>query len=275
MELWFTERQNEAMSFSLRVRATLHHEKTPYQRLDVLDTEQYGRVLTLDGMVMTTEADEFVYHEMIVHVPLCIHPRPRRVLIVGGGDGGAVREALRHPEVERVDLVEIDRAVVEASRRFFPQLSAGLSDPKVRVVEADGIAFVAEHSAAYDCVLVDSTEPVGPAVGLFEPAFFRSVERALAPGGIMVAQTESPFVNGELIRRVQRGLREIFPVVRLYLASVPTYPSGLWSFSLAGREVDPERFREPTLNTRYYSPQVHRAAFALPPFVRELTEAAP
>lgn len=273
MELWYTEKQTPNLGLSLLVKRSLHEEQTPFQHLAVLDTIQYGRMLVLDGMVQTTVADEFVYHEMITHVALNTHPRPRRVLVVGGGDGGAIREVLKHESVERATLVEIDGRVVEASREWLPEISAGLSDPRAEVIIDDGIKHVASHKNHYDVILVDSTEPIGPAEGLFARPFYQSIFDALTEDGIMVAQTESPFVNRDLIRSVYADIRGVFPVARLYLASIPTYPSGLWSFTLGSKKHDPVSVDISGLKpmkTRYYRPEIHRSCFALPEFVDEL-----
>lgn len=272
MDCWFTENQTANLRISCRVKAVLHREKSPFQEIAVYDTEQFGRLLALDNVIMTTDADEFVYHEMMAHVPLVTHPDPKRVLVVGGGDGGVVREVLKHPVVS-VDLVEIDGRVIEVCKEFFPSISSGLGDPRVRVIVADGIEHVRNSAGLYDVIIVDSTDPVGPAVGLFEEAFYRSVRDALADGGLFVAQTESPFYNRDLIGRLQRTLRGIFPSVFLYLASIPTYPGGLWTISMGSKRHHPDLFqadRAARLSTRYYSAGIHRAAFILPPFVREL-----
>lgn len=274
MELWFTEEQTSAVSLGLRVRRTLHEETTPFQHLAVLETEGCGRALVLDGAIQLTESDEFVYHEMIVHVPLGAHPAPRRVAVIGGGDGGAVREVLKHPTIERVVLVEIDGSVVQAARRFLPAVSAALDDPRVEVRIEDGVQHVAERASEYDVIVVDSTDPVGPATGLFGERFYQHVARALRPGGLAVAQTESPFLNADLIRNARERFLACFPVVRLYLAAVPTYPSGLWSFTVGSLGPDPASPAPgrtsgagPIAPLRYYTPAVHRAAFALPGFV--------
>jgi spermidine synthase len=270
---WATEAQTEDMRLSLRIRRVVHQERTSYQDLAVYDTAQYGRALFLDGTVQTTEADEFAYHEALVHVPLFAHPAPRGVLIIGGGDGGAVREALKHPTVERVHLVEIDDRVVEVARRHLAFNSAALDDPRVRVIIADGIRYVAATAERYDVVIIDSTDPVGPAVGLFTASFYSAVRRTLNPGGLLVAQTESPFIHQAVIRRAVTAMREAFPVCRLYLGAVPTYPSGLWSYTIGSDGVDPSapaRPAPPGFAAKYYTSEVHRAAFALPPFVADL-----
>lgn len=274
MRLWFTEEQTEDVALQLKVVQTLHSEQTPYQRLDVVETQRFGRMLLLDGMVQTTERDEFIYHEMIAHVGLFTHPHPRRVAVVGGGDGGAVREILKHDRVEEVTLVEIDERVIAASRRFFPAISAGLDNPRTRVLIEDGIKHIRETKGVYDVVLIDSTEPVGAAVGLFSRDFYEALYHALTDDGLMVAQTESPFYNADLIRSVHQALRAVFPIVRMYLAFIPTYPSGMWSFTLASKKYDPLAVKVsdwPDLDTKYFTPDVFRGAFALPRFVEDLT----
>lgn len=275
-ELWFTERQTENLAISLRITRTLHAERTAYQDLLVAETADFGRLLVLDGTVQLTERDEFFYHEMLVHVALMAHPKPERVLVVGGGDGGTVREVLKHPEVEMAHLAEIDKAVIEAGRQYFPNLSSALSDPRARVFETDGIAHVEAAKDEYDVILVDSTDPVGPAVGLFRTPFYAACERALRNGGVLVAQSESPLLHGDLIRDMAGAMRTAFPVVRLYLSPVPTYPSGLWSFLVATKGFDPAQpsAKPVPAGLSYYTPDVHRAAFSLPPFAARLVSVA-
>ncbi|HEX2953243.1 MAG TPA: polyamine aminopropyltransferase [Bacillota bacterium] len=275
MELWYTEKQTPEMGITCKITRTMRTEKTPFQDLAVIDTVQFGPMLVLDGMVMTTEKDEFVYHEMISHVALSTHPNPKKVLVVGGGDGGAIREILKHKSVELAVLAEIDERVIDASREFLPHIAAGLSDPRVRIEVTDGIAYVKDHPGEFDVILIDSTEPVGPAVGLFAREFYQSVYKALTPDGIMVAQSESPFFNQELIQGIQKNLRTVFPIVKLYLANIPTYPSGLWSFSIASKQYDPlnvDPQQIPELGTKYYNKELHRSCFALPNFVQELVK---
>jgi len=275
MNCWFTELQTPDLALSCRVKKVLHEEKTPFQELAVYDTAQFGRMLVLDNVIQTTVKDEFVYHEMITHVGLNTHPRPRRVLVIGGGDGGAIREILKHRTVEKVTLVEIDGRVIEAAKRFLPEISGALDDPRVEVALADGIRHVKEQRGVYDLIVIDSTDPVGPAEGLFSAAFYRDVYEALSEDGLFTAQTESPFFNGDLITRVFREVAGVFPVARLYLACVPTYPGGLWTFTLGSKKYDPlnvETVSLPALDTRYYSPAVHRSAFVLPPFVADLVK---
>lgn len=275
MELWYTEKQTKNHGITTKIKQTLYHDKSEYQSLDVIDTVEFGKMLVLDGMVMTTDRDEFVYHEMISHVAMNTHPEPKDVLIVGGGDGGVVREVLRHPFVQRVVLAEIDGKVIETAKKYFPQIAGKLSDERVEVRVTDGVRHIQENKGKYDVIIVDSTEPVGPAVGLFQKPFYEGIYEALKEDGIMVAQTESPWFNRPLIRQVFRDISETFPIARLYTASIPTYPSGLWSFTIGSKKYDPLDVDEqsiPDLDTRYYHPKMHHALFDLPRFVLELLE---
>lgn len=273
MELWFTEKQTSSFGITCKTLKTLHTEQTKYQKLDVIETEQFGTMLVLDGMVMTTDVDEFVYHEMVTHVPLVTHPNPKKVLVVGGGDGGAIREVLKHPSVEKAVLVEIDGKVIEYSKQFLPQIAGKLDDPRVDVQVADGFMHIHQHKNEYDVIMVDSTEPVGPAAKLFERGFYQGIYDALTDEGIFVAQTDNPWFHAALIRQVFADIEQIFPVTRLYTCNIPTYPSGLWTFTLGSKKHDPLDVQPasiPQLDTRYYTADIHRAAFALPKFVQDI-----
>ncbi|MGI6647917.1 MAG: polyamine aminopropyltransferase [Bacillota bacterium] len=276
MDMWFTEKQTPNVGITCKIKNTLIVEQTPYQHLAIIDTEQFGRMLVLDGMVQTTIVDEFVYHEMITTVGLNTHPNPRRVLIIGGGDGGTLREVVKHPKVEKATMVEIDARVVEASKLYLPEISSALhGNPRAEVLIEDGIRYVKENKNTFDMIIVDSTEPVGPAVGLFSAEFYQSIFEALKDDGLFVAQTESPFFNADLIRRVYRDIASIYPITKLFLAYVPTYPSGMWSFTMGSKKYDPEAIVEencPDLQSRYYTPAVHKAAFKLPQFVQNLVK---
>lgn len=273
MELWFTEKQTPTFGITAKIRQTFVHEQTEFQQLDMIETEEFGRMLVLDGMVMTTVKDEFVYHEMVAHPVLNTHPDPKQVLVVGGGDGGVIREILKHPGVERAVLVEIDGKVIEYSKQFLPEIAGKLEDPRVEVIVNDGYMHILEHKNEYDVIMVDSTEPVGPAAPLFERGFYQGIHEALKDEGIFVAQTDNPWFKADLIRQVHRDVKEIFPVVRVYGANIPTYPSGLWTFTMGSKKHDPLEVDEnsiPELDTKYYSPRLHKAAFVLPRFVEEL-----
>ena len=272
--LWFYENQTPNLEFCTRVKETLYTEKTPFQELAILNTHEFGRTLVLDGAIQTTIRDEFIYHEMITHVPLFTHPEPKEVLVIGGGDGGTIREVLKHKEVEKARLVEIDRRVVELSRQYLPEISCGLDDPRVEILYEDGIKHLKEARDKYDVILVDSPDPVGPAVGLFTREFYQSVYDALKEDGLFVAQTESPFFNQDIIPGIFKNIKSIFPITRMYLAFVPTYPGGIWSFTLGSKDYDPlsTLTQKTPIPTRYYTSRLHRAAFVLPRYVEELLE---
>ncbi|MDD4801750.1 MAG: polyamine aminopropyltransferase [Syntrophomonas sp.] len=271
MDLWVTEYQTPSLGFSCRITETLKVEQTQFQHLAVVETEQFGKMLLLDGMVMTTDADEYVYHEMITMIALNSHPHPQKVLIIGGGDGGALREAVNHPLVEKCTLVEIDDRVIEASRQYFPQLSCSFTDPKAVVVVEDGIKFVRERKNEFDIIIVDSTEPVGPAVALFSADFYQECFAALKDDGMLVVQSESPFFNADVIKSAYKGIKQSFPITKLYLASIPTYPSGLWSFTIGSKKHDPEKpINKKDLNLKYYNESIHLSCFKLPNFVSNI-----
>ncbi|MCR4441683.1 MAG: polyamine aminopropyltransferase [Peptococcaceae bacterium] len=276
-DLWATEKQTEDLVISFRIKKILHEEQTNYQLLSVVDTYAYGRMLFLDNCVMTSVKDEFVYHEMISLVALNTHPNPENVLVIGGGDGGTVREVIRHTKVKKVTLVEIDPRVIEISRQYFPEIAVALKDDNedVKIIVDDGIKFVRENKNKYDVILIDSTDPVGPAEGLFSAEFYKDVYEALKEDGIMVAQSESPFLGQDLIKRINNYLKDVFPIVRLYLANIPTYPTGLWSFTLASKRYDPLDVNPQDIRaarTRYYNKEMHFACFVLPNFVAEIFE---
>jgi len=253
----------------LGVDRVLWSEQTPFQRLEVIEAGPLGRVLLLDGNIQLTSWDHHAYHEMLAHVPLLTHPDPRRVLIIGGGDGGVLTEALRHPGLERVDLCEIDAKVIAASRRFFPEVAAGLDDPRARVRIGDGAAFIEQVGESYDVVLVDASDPEGPAVPLFGRDFYAAIARALAPGGLVAGQSESLHLFPELARTLLGQVRQLFPRAWHYTAQVPTYLSGVIGFVLGSRGPDPLAAPDPARlaglgRMRHYTPAIHRAAFALP-----------
>ena len=275
MELWFTEKQTKNFGITAKINKTLHTEQTEFQKLDMVETEEFGNMLILDGMVMTTQKDEFVYHEMVAHVPLFTHPNPENVLVVGGGDGGVIREVLKHPSVKKATLVEIDGKVIEYSKIYLPEIAGKLEDPRVEVKVDDGFMHIANSENVYDVIMVDSTEPVGPAVNLFTKGFYAGISKALKEDGIFVAQTDNPWFTPELITQVQRDVREIFPITRLYIANIPTYPSGMWTFTIGSKkhdslEVEENRFFD--IETKYYTKELHKAAFVLPKFVADLTK---
>ncbi|MCE3007383.1 MAG: polyamine aminopropyltransferase [Bacteroidetes bacterium] len=280
--IWYTER-NELIAMSLRHTGdVLFRDKSPYQKVEVYDTYAYGKLLTLDGKVMTTEQDEYVYHEMMTHPALHTHGAARRVLVIGGGDGGVVREVMRHEGVERCVMVEIDGMVIEASKQHLPTIASAFDNPKLELHVADGIAYVQDApDGAFDVVIIDSTDPEGPAEGLFSYDFYRQVHRILAQGGIMVVQSESPRYEVQTFREIYACFREIFGHGNVHcgLMSIPTYPTGTWSFALVAKggqhpvqDVDTERAEafSHKHGLRYYNGDMHRAAFALPNYVKDL-----
>lgn len=272
---WVTEEQSPSVKLSLAVREILHEEQSEFQHIVVADSIQFGRMLILDGVFQTSIADEWVYSEMITHVPLCLHPQPRRILIVGGGDGGTAREVLRHTTVESVEMVEIDPAVIAIAKKYLPEIAAALlqDDPRLTVTVGDGIAKVEAAENEYDVIIVDCSDPIGPGKGLFTAEFYAACARALKADGIMVQQTESPFFHQQLIFDVQQAVAKSFPMTRLYTAPIPLYPSGYHSFTLGAKTRDPlaSEWRTPSLPyCRYYNTEIGKAAFVLPEFVRHL-----
>lgn len=274
-DLWIREIHKDIVGLSFRAKKTLFSERSKFQKIDVIETEGHGAVLLNDGVIMLSERDEFVYHEMIAHVPMFAHPRPERVLVVGGGDGGTVREVLKHREVRRAVMVEIDEMVIRASRECLPDASAALDDDRLELVIGDGVKFVAETDEQFDIVLVDSTDPVGPAKPLFNSEFYQGVSKILAPDGILVTQAESPFYDADLQEPMFVNQRPFFKKLHMYLFNTLTYPGGLWSFGFASKMpcplngFDPARIEKSGISTRYYNADIHRAAFALPNFVKE------
>lgn len=275
MDLWLFQDEDPHVQMRFRVRQVLHRERSAYQEIAILDLESMGRALVLDDAIQVTERDAFVYHEMLVHVPLCAHPRPSRVLVVGGGDLGAVAEIVRHDDVQQIDLVEIDRRVVELSLAYLPWAKPASRDRRLTIHYADGFAFLQGDGPAYDVIVADAPDPVGPGAVLFEPPFYQAARRRLNPGGIMVTQSGSVWSQPDLVRRTHRLMAEHFGSARVYWASVPSYSIGPWSFTAASLGPDlarPDLRRARRLATRYYSAEVHEAAFRLPPFVREPLE---
>ncbi len=276
MELWLTEKETENLGLSCRIKETLFSGKSDFQTIAVVDSYEFGRMLILDGVFQTSIFDEYIYHEMIAHIPLFTHPQPRKVLVIGGGDGGAVREIVRHDAVESVEMVEIDGLVVDVSKKYLPEISAALCEnhPKLTLEIGDGIARMKAAESFYDVIIVDCSDPIGPGVGLFSRDFFHDIYHALKPDGLFVQQTESPFYHHPLISRIYQDIADFFPVTKLYLANIPLYPGGLHSFTLGSKLYDPTNVALPLqmpFPTRYYNQDIHRSCFVLPNFVHELT----
>lgn len=275
MESWFEEQLEVSLGRIFKVKCTklLESVRSSFQKIDVYETVSFGKMLVHDDVIMVTEKDEAHYHEMIVHVALNTHPRPERVLVIGGGDGGTMREVMRHPEVRSAHLCEIDGEVVRVCRRHFPDLTRSFDDPRVELFFEDGAEFIRTHRDYYDVIIVDSSDPVGPAEVLFRREFYQGMHDALRPGGIAVTQSESFQYHAPVIAKVAAFSREIFPVYRYYYAAVPTYPSGLIGFSFCSKKYDPitdfdERRAMMLKGLTYYNAGIHRASFALPEFTR-------
>ena len=272
---WYTEEwAGQGSAISLKIENKVHDEQSAYQRIEIYETETFGTLMTLDGLVMVTDRDNFIYHEMISLPALFTHPDPRRVLIIGGGDCGTLREVLKHPGGELAEQVELDERVTRVAEQFFPELCGSNNDPRARLRFADGIQWVADAAPeSYDAIIVDSTDPVGPAAGLFSEAFYKNCLRALGPRGVLVGQSESPLFHAELIASVHRALRAAgFGEAATLHFPQCTYPSGWWSATLAGKGVSPKSFRteaaaRKTFPTRYYNAAVHAGALATPEFL--------
>ena len=278
MEMWFTEKHTADVKFSIRVDRQIYTGQSDFQRIDVFESKEFGRFLTLDGYMMLTERDEFIYHEMITHVPMAVHPAVRNVLVIGAGDGGVVRELTRYPALENIDMVEIDPLVVEVSKKYLPQTACRLNDERVHIYYEDGLRFVRAKEDLYDLIIVDSTDPFGPGEGLFTKEFYGSCFKALKEDGIMVNQHESPFYPEDAVacQRAHKRIVESFPISRVYQAHIPTYPSGHWLFGFASKkyhpvhDLDGARWNLLGIKTRYYTTRLHGGAFMLPAYVEEL-----
>ncbi|SHJ59839.1 spermidine synthase [Clostridium amylolyticum] len=275
MEMWLGEAQIKDAVMTYKVKETLVTKKTPYQELAIVDTYALGRMLLLDGIVQTSIEDEYVYHEMIAHIPLFTHPNPKKVLVVGGGDGGSIREILKHPSVEKAVLCEIDQVVIDECKRYLPEISCALDDERCEIFIGDGIKYVHEHKNEFDVIIVDSTDPFGAAEGLFGGSFYKEISECLTEDGIFVAQTESPFYLPEVVKRVYNDAKAVFPVTKLFMAGIPTYPSGYWSFTVGSKKLDPEYAeidnKYDIENLKYYNKRLHKASFVLPQFIEKLT----
>ena len=278
MELWYTEEHSPNVRFSIKVQQQLYSAQSPFQRIDILQAEEFGRFLTLDGLMMLTEKDEFIYHDMITHVPMATNPQIKKVLVIGAGDGGTVRELTRYQTIEQIDMVEIDEMVVEACRKYLPQTAGKLADPRVNLFFEDGLKFVRTKENAYDLIIVDSTDPFGPGEGLFTKEFYGNCYKALTPDGILVNQHENPYYEeyAHSMHRAHQRIIDFFPVCRVYQAHIPTYPSGHWLFGFASKKYDPVKdldsaaWNKLGLKTKYYNTELHKGCFALPNYVKEL-----
>jgi spermidine synthase len=273
---WYTEEwAGQGSAISLKIKSKVHDEQSTYQRIEIYETETFGTLMTLDGLVMVTDRDNFVYHEMMSHPALFTHPDPKQVLVIGGGDCGTLHEVLKHKTVTLAEQVELDERVTRVSEKFFPELCESNNDPRAKLHFADGIKWVADAKPeTYDVIIIDSTDPVGPAAGLFSEAFYKNCFRALRPRGIVVGQSESPLFHAELILSVQKSFKAAgFRDVATLFFPQCTYPSGWWSATMAGKDMALANFRTQDVAakafaTRYYNRDIHAAALASPEFLR-------
>lgn len=278
MDLWYSEFHTPNVKLSIKVERQLYSAHSEYQRIDVYESHEFGRFLTLDGCMMLTEKDEFIYHEMITHVPMAVHPNPRRILVIGAGDGGVVRELTRYSSIDHIDLVEIDEMVIDVCKQYLPQTACCFDDPRVQIHIEDGVRFIRSCENQYDVIIVDSTDPFGPGEGLFTKEFYGSCYKALREDGIMVNQQESPFYSDDVaaMQRAHKRIIESFPISRVYQAHIPTYPSGHWMFGFASKHYHPvtdlrtAAWKAQGIHTRYYNPNLHIGAFSLPTYVEQL-----
>lgn len=277
LDLWYTENHTNEVKFSIKVKEHLHSETSPFQKIDFFDSKEFGRFFTLDGLMMVNEKDEFIYHDMITHVAMATNPNIKKVLVIGGGDGGTVRELTRYSHLEQIDMVEIDERVVRLSEEYLPITASKLTDSRVNLYFQDGLEFVKKtKSGTYDLILVDSTDPIGVGEGLFTVDFYENCFRALSAEGILVNQHESPYYDNyqKEMKRAHQKIKNLFPISRVYQFHIPTYPSGHWLFGFASKKFDPlqadlAKWSALGLKTKYYNTNIHTGAFMLPTYVQE------
>ncbi len=280
MEMWFSEFHAPDVKHSIRVHRHLYSKRNDYQQIDIFDTPEFGRVLALDGNVMLTERDEFIYDEMITHVPMAVHPGIKDVLVIGAGDGGVVRELARYDQIQRIDLVEMDPDVVEACRTYLPENACRLDDSRVNIYFDNALRFIRRRKDEYDLIIVDSTDPFGPLEGYFTREFYGICYNALHEDGIMVNQQGSPFYkhDAEAMQRSHKRIVNTFPISRVYQAHIPTYAAGYWLFGFASKKYHPiddfdgNKWRSLNLRTQYYTTKLHIGAFYLPAFLEKMLE---
>ena len=278
MELWYTEKHTDNVKLSIKIDKALYSEETEFQRIDILESKEFGRIFTLDGLMMVTEKDEFIYHDMIVHVPMATNPNIKNVLVIGAGDGGTVRELTRYSSVEKIDMVEIDRRVVEVCKEYLQQTACKLDDKRVNIFYEDGLKFVRNKENEYDLIIVDSTDPFGPGEGLFTKEFYGNCYKALTEDGILVNQHESPYYDyyAKSMQDAHEKIYGLFKIHKVYQAHIPPYPSGHWLFGFASKKYDPikdlnaEAWEKLDIKTKYYNTDIHVGCFALPTYVKEL-----
>jgi spermidine synthase len=269
---WYQEDYKDQIRFGLKVKQVVYQGRSEFQTIDVVDTDLFGRALALNGCWMTSERDEAHYHEMIVLPAFCSTLEVARVLVIGGGDGGTVREVLRHLEAHNCTMVEIDQQVIDVCKEHLTSFNVPWTDPRLQVLAQDGVAFLHDYDGPkFNVIIIDGSDPVGPAGGLYESPFYKAAKRCLVPGGVLVTQSESPIAMPEEFSNINRSLRSTFRFAFPYIVPIPLYPSGMWSFHIASDSKVPIRYpREAWKTMKYYNADTHSAAFALPNFVRSL-----
>ena len=280
MEMWFSELHTSNVKLSMRIEKQLFSGNSDCQRNDVLESVEFGKFLALDGDILFSEKDEFIYDEMVTHVPMAVHPKVKQVLIIGGGDGGVAKELTQYASIEKIDVVEPDEMLVEVCREHFPELACGLLDPRVNVYYQDGLRFLRNKTDEYDLIINDATDPFGHTEGLFTKEFYGSCYKALKEDGIMVYQHGSPFYDEdkEECMKMHRKAFRAFPVSRVYQAHIPTCSSGYWLFGFASKKYHPlndlgeQEWKELGIKTRYYTTNLHRGAFMLPKYLEDMLE---
>lgn len=271
-ETWLIEDERDNMKLYYRIKEVISSRESPFQKVDVIDLYDFGRCLVLDGVIQTTELDGYIYNEMISHVPTVTHENPKDVLVIGGGDCGVVNELIKYKQLKSIDMVEIDEVVVQECIKHIPAISGNSSeDERVNFLFEDGIKFVKEKSKYYDIAIVDSSDPIGPAEVLFSENFYISLKNSLKDDGIMVCQSQSPIFHKDVLRKTYDILKKHFPIVRTYKAVVPSYPGGMWSFTLASFKYDPleAKLEKLAKNTNYVNSDIFNSCFSLPKFMKE------
>ncbi|MEG0823145.1 MAG: polyamine aminopropyltransferase [Erysipelotrichaceae bacterium] len=279
MELWYTEEHTKNVRFSIKVKEHLYKYDSNYQRIDVFETTEFGKVLTLDDVIMLTEHDEFIYHEMIVHPALAANPNIKKVLVIGAGDGGTINQLIKYPTISHIDLVEIDEEVVKTAQTYFPSIAKSFEDERVTMNFCDGLKFVRRMNNEYDLIIVDSTDPFGPGEGLFTREFYGNCYKALTAEGILINQHESPYYHDDALamKQAHSRIKPYFPICKVYQAHIPTYPSGHWLFGYAAKTIHPlndniNKWNNLHIKTDYYNTELHKGSFALPNYVIKLLE---
>ena len=280
MELWFSENHTDNIKYSIRVSKQLYSAASEFQQIDIFYSEEFGNILVLDGFVMVTERDEFIYHEMITHTAFAVNPKIKNVLVIGAGDGGTIRELTKYDSIENIDMAEIDKMVVDSCKKYLHKTACKLDDARVNIYFEDGLKFVRRKKNEYDLIIIDSTDPFGPGEGLFTKEFYGNCYNAIHKNGILINQHESPFFSNDAVAaaRMHKRIRQIFPRCSVYQAHIPTYPSGHWLFGFASKTFEPVMDLKDTewnslgIDTKYYNTELHKGCFALPNYVKKILE---